>query len=52
MAANPALVRLLGYASEDELLELHVARDLYMYPEERTIGCEAWRRAARSAMPS
>jgi diguanylate cyclase (GGDEF)-like protein/PAS domain S-box-containing protein len=35
MAANPALVRLLGYASEDELLELHIERDLYMYPEER-----------------
>lgn len=35
MAANPALVRLLGYESEDELLELNVARDLYLYPEER-----------------
>lgn len=35
MAANPALVRLLGYASEDELLELRIERDLYMYPEER-----------------
>jgi diguanylate cyclase (GGDEF)-like protein/PAS domain S-box-containing protein len=35
MAANPALVRLLGYASEDELLDLSIARDLYMYPEER-----------------
>jgi diguanylate cyclase (GGDEF)-like protein/PAS domain S-box-containing protein len=35
MAANPALVRLLGYASEDELLELSIAQDLYMYPEER-----------------
>ncbi|HEY5759128.1 MAG TPA: EAL domain-containing protein [Steroidobacter sp.] len=35
MAANPALVRLLGYANEDELLELRIERDLYMYPEER-----------------
>ena len=35
MAANPALVRLLGYASEDELLELRIERDIYMYPEER-----------------
>jgi diguanylate cyclase (GGDEF)-like protein/PAS domain S-box-containing protein len=35
MAANPALVRLLGYASEDELLEVSIARDLYLYPEER-----------------
>src|SRR5687768_14163470 len=29
MAANPALVRLLGYANEDELLELRIERDLY-----------------------
>jgi diguanylate cyclase (GGDEF)-like protein/PAS domain S-box-containing protein len=35
MAANPALVRLLGYESEDELLELSIARDLYLYAEER-----------------
>ena len=35
MAANPALVRMLGYASEDELLELDVARDIYMDPEHR-----------------
>jgi diguanylate cyclase (GGDEF)-like protein/PAS domain S-box-containing protein len=35
MAANPALVRLLGYASEDELLEINIQRDLYLYPEER-----------------
>jgi diguanylate cyclase (GGDEF)-like protein/PAS domain S-box-containing protein len=36
MAANPALVRLLGYDSEDELLALRIESDLYMYPEERT----------------
>lgn len=35
MAANPALVRLLGYDSEDELLDLSIAPDLYMYQEER-----------------
>jgi diguanylate cyclase (GGDEF)-like protein/PAS domain S-box-containing protein len=35
MAANPALVRLLGYDSEDELLALRIDSDLYMYPEER-----------------
>jgi diguanylate cyclase (GGDEF)-like protein/PAS domain S-box-containing protein len=35
MAANPALVRMLGYASEDELLELDVARDIYMDPDHR-----------------
>jgi diguanylate cyclase (GGDEF)-like protein/PAS domain S-box-containing protein len=35
MAANPALVRLLGYGSEDELLELTIAEDLYVHAEER-----------------
>jgi diguanylate cyclase (GGDEF)-like protein/PAS domain S-box-containing protein len=41
MAANPALVRMLGYESEDELLELDVARDVYMDPNHR----ENWERA-------
>jgi len=35
MAANPALVRMLGYDSEDELLEVDVARDVYMDPDHR-----------------
>jgi len=35
MSANPALVKLLGYDSEDELLGLDIGRDLYMYPEDR-----------------
>lgn len=35
MSANPALVRLLGYENEDELLGLDIGRDLYMYPEDR-----------------
>ena len=35
MAANPALVRMLGYDSEDELLGLDVSRDIYMDPEHR-----------------
>ena len=38
MAANPALVRMLGYDSEDELLEVDVARDVYMDPGHR----EGW----------
>ena len=45
MAANPALVRLLGYDSEDELLELSIGCDLYMYPEER----ENWLRNMAAA---
>ncbi len=35
MSANPALVKLLGYESEDELLGLDIGNDLYMYPEDR-----------------
>jgi diguanylate cyclase (GGDEF)-like protein/PAS domain S-box-containing protein len=41
MAANPALVRMLGYDSEDELLGVDVATDVYMDPGHR----EAWARA-------
>jgi diguanylate cyclase (GGDEF)-like protein/PAS domain S-box-containing protein len=35
MAANPALVRMLGYGSEDELLELDISRDVYMDADHR-----------------
>jgi diguanylate cyclase (GGDEF)-like protein/PAS domain S-box-containing protein len=35
MAANPALVRMLGYESEDELLAVDVARDVYADPSHR-----------------
>jgi diguanylate cyclase (GGDEF)-like protein/PAS domain S-box-containing protein len=35
MAANPALVRMLGYDSEDELIDLDIARDVYMDPDHR-----------------
>ncbi len=35
MAANPALVRMLGYDSEDELLAVDVAADIYMDPGHR-----------------
>jgi len=41
MAANPALVRMLGYDSEDELIELDVARDVYMDPGHRAQWIEA-----------
>jgi len=35
MAANPALIRMLGYDSEDELVDLDIARDIYMDPDHR-----------------
>jgi diguanylate cyclase (GGDEF)-like protein/PAS domain S-box-containing protein len=41
MAANPALVRMLGYESEDELLAVDVAQDVYADPDHR----EHWVRA-------
>src|ERR1044071_9600528 len=45
MAANPALVRLLGYASEDELLELSIGEDLYVHAED----CANWLRNMAAA---
>ncbi|MCZ6537433.1 MAG: EAL domain-containing protein [Gammaproteobacteria bacterium] len=41
ISANPALVRMLGYESEEELLALDITRDIYMYPEDRA----NWRKA-------
>jgi diguanylate cyclase (GGDEF)-like protein/PAS domain S-box-containing protein len=35
MSANPALLKLLGYETEDEILGLDIGRDIYMYPEDR-----------------
>ncbi len=35
VAVNPALVEMLGYANEDEVLSLALERDLYLYPEDR-----------------
>jgi PAS domain S-box-containing protein len=35
LTANPALVRLLGYGSEAELLAINVHRDLYVNSEDR-----------------
>jgi PAS domain S-box-containing protein len=35
VSVNPALVQMLGYASEAEVLKVDVPRDLYVDPEER-----------------
>jgi len=43
MTANPALVRLLGYDSEKELLAVNVERDLYMNSEDRKTWMETIR---------
>jgi two-component system NtrC family sensor kinase len=42
---NDALVRMLGYASREELLSLHIGRDLYASPQQRD---EFMRRIAES----
>jgi diguanylate cyclase (GGDEF)-like protein/PAS domain S-box-containing protein len=35
LSANPAMVRLLGYDTEEELLGLDIAKEVYMYPDSR-----------------
>ena len=48
MAANPALIRMLGYDSEDELLDLEISRDVYMEPDHRQNWVRAMQRGRRS----
>jgi len=48
LQANPALVRMLGYASEEEVLNLDMANDVYRRPAERE-GAMAWTRTRDSA---
>jgi len=35
LSANPAFVRMLAYRTEAELLEVDLARDVYLHPEDR-----------------
>jgi diguanylate cyclase (GGDEF)-like protein/PAS domain S-box-containing protein len=35
LSANPAMVRLLGYDTEEELLGLDIGKEVYMYPDSR-----------------
>ncbi len=37
LTANPALIEMLGYSSEEEFLGLDVARDLYKTPDARQV---------------
>jgi len=41
LSANPAMVRLLGYESEEDLFGLDIASDIFMYKEDR----DNWLRA-------
>jgi two-component system, cell cycle sensor histidine kinase and response regulator CckA len=49
-SVNPALVRLLGYASAEEVLALSLARDVYRAPAERQRMLEAIRRDPHQAV--
>lgn len=35
LVANPALVKILGYSSADELLNLNIEKDIFINPEDR-----------------
>ncbi len=37
VTVNPALIRLLGYESKEELMNLNIKNDVFKYPEEREI---------------
>ncbi len=47
LAVNPALVRILGYDSEQELLAADLAMDVYRDPAERPVLVERYRHADR-----
>jgi PAS domain S-box-containing protein len=47
LEANPALVRMLGYTSADDLRELDLARDIFVDPARRTALVEEARGAER-----
>jgi len=51
MATNPALVRMLGYDSEDELMALDLARDIYADAAAATSGVRTMAESARCATP-
>ncbi|MFQ5551031.1 MAG: PAS domain S-box protein, partial [Gemmatimonadales bacterium] len=46
-SVNPALVRMLGYGSEQELYDLDMANDLYVDPNDRALLMESYRDADR-----
>ena len=41
LTANPALVKMLGYDSEEELKKLNIGSDIYVKPDERKSNIEA-----------
>ncbi len=47
LQANPAMVRMLGYACEQDLLSLNMADDIYRRPEERAESL-SWRNKQNS----
>jgi PAS domain S-box-containing protein len=47
LAVNPALVEMLGYRSEDDVLGLSMEHDLYLYPDDRARLIRQYREAAQ-----
>jgi PAS domain S-box-containing protein len=47
ISVNPAMVSMLGYSSEDEIMALNLSRDLYVHPEDRNRLIDEYRRTQR-----
>jgi two-component system, cell cycle sensor histidine kinase and response regulator CckA len=47
LAVNPALVRMLGYGSAEELLAVDMARDIYVDPDQRAAVIHAYSESGR-----
>ncbi|MFL6465240.1 MAG: cache domain-containing protein, partial [Bryobacteraceae bacterium] len=48
VSVNPAMVTMLGYSSEDEVLALDLSRDLYIKPEDRTRLIDEYKRTNKT----
>jgi PAS domain S-box-containing protein len=47
LMVNPALVKMLGYQSENELLNLDIGKDVYLHPSDRLPAINKYSRAGR-----
>jgi two-component system cell cycle sensor histidine kinase/response regulator CckA len=47
LMVNPALVKMLGYEGEDDLLRVNIGEDVYVRPADRLKAVEKYRRAGR-----
>ncbi|MCU1287358.1 MAG: multi-sensor hybrid histidine kinase [Acidobacteriales bacterium] len=47
ISVNPAMVSMLGYSSEEEVMSLNLSHELYVNPEDRTRLIDEYRRTQR-----